>query len=264
MTRDIRLRLWIVPRHNASLYLSYGQPNRFSEHITRELRRMPADNQELDPQVIRTALGQDETAPVEARRAAFAELYLHYEPRVRHAVFAVLKKFGLGDLADGVCLKVWRRFLSSEKSVLSYYDPKRGAFSSFLSRIAYQQALQIMQSGHGGIRYTDQVEPIDDGANDRNMKICVGHMPTELYTRLLKQAVAEHEDGEQEIMREVYFNGRSALAVAATRDINQNAILTIQRSIEDKLHSVVLETGPKVDKQLIERLRAALAKCAER
>ena len=227
---------------------------------------MAAHNPELDLQIIRTALGQIETASAEARRAAFTKLYLHYEPRVRYAVARAVMRAGCKHQAANVRQDVWCWFATAKSNVLSYYDPQRGSFGSFISRMAYQRALQIAQSDRRKTHNTDLFEILDDEHNNvedpRDLEAYAKLVQTECYDKLMERATAALDDEERVMLHEIYFNGRSALSFAAARGINRNTIYKRHRRLKEKLRGILLETGPEVDEELVERFRSALTRCA--
>ncbi|MEM9459440.1 MAG: sigma-70 family RNA polymerase sigma factor [Myxococcota bacterium] len=215
---------------------------------------VPAEKRELDPQVIRTALGQIATASAEAQRAAFTQLYLHYEPRVRFAVAKAVMRTRCKHRVADVRQDVWCRFATAKSNVLSYYDPQRGTFGSFISRLAYQQALKIAQSIRHKTHNTAQFETNDDDEADVEdpwtMEIYAQLIQAEFYDKLMERAEAALDDEERVMLHEIYFNGRSALSFAAARGINRNTIYKRHQRLKDKLHKFAAELlahGPKSD-----------------
>lgn len=206
---------------------------------------VPAHNQELDPKVIRTALGQTATASAADQRAAFTKLYLHYELRVRYSVAKAVMKTRCKHRAADVRQEVWCRFATAKNNVLNYYDPQRGTFGSFIGRLAYQQALQIAQSSGRKTRNMAQLETIEDEDADVEdpwtLQVYAKLIQTEFYDKLMERAADALDEEERVMLHEIYFNGRSALSFAAARGINKNTIYKRHQRLKDKLQKFATE-----------------------
>lgn len=212
---------------------------------------MARHDPELDPQVIRTALGQDETASAGDQRNAFTKLYLHYEPRVRYAVAKAVMRTRSKQRAADIRQDVWFRFSTPKNSLLNYYDPEKGTFGSFISRLAYQQALSISQSIGRKTRNTVHFETIDstemDIENPWSMQTYTELIQTEFYNTLLERAAAGLDDEERTMLHELYFNGRSALSFAAAHSVDRNTVYKRFQQFKDKLQKFATEILAFVD-----------------
>lgn len=203
---------------------------------------VPVPKRELDPQVIGTALGRDPEASAESQRSAFAHLYRHFEPRVRYAVAKAAMKARYKHAIADVRQEVWCR-LARPRSVLRYYDPERGTFGSFISRVAYQQALAII---HAELRKAGDTAQFDtfeeeEAENSDELQNDAKLIQSDFYHKLIARAAEELDEEERVMLHQIYFENRSAQAVAAARGINKNTIYKRHQRLKDKLRAMATE-----------------------
>ena len=203
-------------------------------------------NTELDPQIIRTALGQNETASAEAQRAAFIKLYLHYEARVRYAVATAAMRTRCRHRAADIRQDVWYRLCTPKNNPLNYYDPERGTFGSFISRLTYHLVINIAQSStRRKTQNVAQFETINDDEADVESPLTLQAyaelIQTEFYDKLMERAAAALDYEEHLILQEIYFGGRSVPSFAAARGINKNTIYKRHQRLKDKLYKFSTE-----------------------
>ncbi|MCA9705133.1 MAG: sigma-70 family RNA polymerase sigma factor [Myxococcales bacterium] len=224
---------------------------------------MPFPSSELDPRIIQCALGRD-GAPLRLQQRAFALLHEHYEPAVRLAVGrAVMKlRYTPGAAAD-LRQEVWCRF-AQPRNVLRYFDPKRGSFGPFLSRVSYQQALTIIRQDRRHAGETAQSESYEDDVEDPQMlEIIAQLIQTDFFDALVARARAELDSDERAMLELIYFHDRSALSVARELGINPNTIHKRHQRLKDKLRrwaeELLEQADPRRGKPLVAVLLAVLA-----
>lgn len=163
---------------------------------------------ELDADTIHQAIWGE--APGSGR--AFARLYAHYEKPVRYGVARAAHRRGYTHQVDEIRQEVWVRLLDRDRKMLRYYDPERGPLGPFLARMAYQQALQIIDPRS---RRDDITTPLRYEAIDRgDSRLVAEIVQSDLYRRLLVRAQAELEELDLLIVREVHLGQRRFRDVA--------------------------------------------------
>lgn len=135
---------------------------------------------------------------------------------------------------DDLRQEVWCRFAEGKGGLLGYYDPERGSFGPFITRLAYQQALREVQTDRrqnidGAATYTDDVE------DTKMASLFAQLIQTDLYEKLMARAEADLNDNEKILLREIHVEGRSCLEVARRHDINQNTIYKQNQRLKDRL-----------------------------
>lgn len=173
-----------------------------------------------DPERIRRAIFEHD--PV-----AFAELYRAYDPHVRGAVAAWLRKVPrLLPYAEEIQSDVWVRLLAHERRLLRRYDPTRGSFRGFIRLVAIGTAFRAAESRRLLPRLwsdeidVDQLEPEDGHELE-------GWILDEDFLRKL-HALVEHRctSDDRVVLLEMGLRGRSGKEVGAMLGKSESAVFT--------------------------------------
>ena len=200
--------------------------------------------QELDTETILTAL-EANSNPAESSRSALAKLYAHYESRVRYAVGRAIVRAGHRGSAEDVRQEVWCYFARPGRGVLRYYDPNRGSFGPFIQRLAYQRALVVIQHERRRTEHTATTDTFEDDMEDPNTDLVFASFLQSNYCgKLIKLAAKDFDDSDRLLLREVYGNGRSCLAIAKEQNINTNTIYKRHERLKNKLRRWVVQIDP--------------------
>ena len=161
---------------------------------------------------------------------AFTELYEHYFPRVYQYL---LKKTCDHHLADEL---VEKTFISMYEK-LSQYDPDKGAFSTWLFRIA-QNAL----NKHFGSKavtmhatWEDNFDPAADTATPEQQTL-----NTEEMTEL-REAIMQLSEREQRILEMTYWLEMNSNEIAGQLGIAPSSVRVALKQARDKLKGILKE-----------------------
>lgn len=121
--------------------------------------------------------------------SAMSRLHHHYRPRVRRAVERVARVRGRGDDIEELCQETWCRLLANEARLLRYFDPVRGGFGAFVSRLARQQAARAIRAE---LRHRRERVELGEGGIDR-LQADAGAL--ELTRAVLAQQLRHHARG---------------------------------------------------------------------
>ncbi len=194
--------------------------------------------QELDTQTILKALGGDAVGGGAGARAAFQRLYRHYDVRLRASVARAAISMNYRHRIDELHQDVWRRLLDNDRRLLRYFDPRRGPFGPFLTRLAYQQALAAValdrrQSGPARDGGVAPDEAVDHGSSQFVAQI----IQSDFYAKLMARVEAELERGDRLILDHVYLGGRTCRAVALEYGINENTLYKRHQRLKQRLRA---------------------------
>ncbi|MCH9681548.1 MAG: hypothetical protein K0V04_08955 [Deltaproteobacteria bacterium] len=191
---------------------------------------------ELDPDVIVVALSDALPGRAPRAKAAFSRLYAHYATRVRHAVARAAVATHYQHRIDELVQDVWYRFLDNDRRLLRYFDARRGPFGPFAARLAYQQALLVVQlDRRRGVPANHTHVAPDDAEDHATSQFVAELIQSDFYEKLMARAELELDDKDHLLLREVYAGGRTCRAVAQAHDINENTLYKRHQRLKDRL-----------------------------
>lgn len=162
-------------------------------------------------------------------RDAFCELYDYFFPRVYNFIFARVKNAGQAD--DIISVTFEKAFLK-----LSDYDSGRGAFSTWLFRIAVNEMNNLFrtQKKLNETGWEDFFDPAD-GRNTPEQQIL-----SDEGSSFLLVALDKLKDRERRVVSLKYFTGISNKEIAELENMTANNVGVVLHRALDKL-KVILE-----------------------
>ncbi len=195
---------------------------------------------ELDPELIEDAI-------TGGSRAAFIRLYHHYEGKVRYSVARAALKSGRGRDVEELIQEVWCRLLKNDRRLLSYYDPDRGHFGPYISCVAYQQALYVLNlqryKALANARENDEQMMLDE----RSTEFVAEMIQSDYFQKLLSTLDDELSAAERVLLREHYLGERSLRDLAEQLEITEDTIYQRNRRLKKKLARIGERLRPPPD-----------------
>jgi RNA polymerase sigma-70 factor, ECF subfamily len=143
---------------------------------------------------------------VDRDRAAFAELFGHFAPRVK----GFLMRYGLPDvlsedLAQETMLTVWRK--------ANRFDPARAGVSTWIFTIARNKRIDRLRRDRGGAARFDISDEADNCGSSEELAIA------EETAEQVRMAIAALPDNQAQIVRLSFFAEKPHAEIAQELDI---------------------------------------------
>ncbi len=163
---------------------------------------------------------------------AFGELYDYFFPRVYSYIFGKLKN---SDQADDVISVTFEKVFTR----LDDYDSARGAFSTWLFRIAINEMNNIFrkQKSLKEATWEDFFNPADTRNTPEQQ------MVSDEGDKYLLRAIEELPEREQKIVSMKYFAGVSNKEIAEMLDMNANNVGVVLHRALSKLRNILEAQG---------------------
>ena len=199
-------------------------------------------------------------AIVDGSRSALTQLYRYYEGSVRYGVVRALAGTGRIDDVDELVQEVWCRFLSRDRRLLGYYDPRRGVFGPFIAWVAYQQALCVLdlkrnRSPLYGLPSEGEFL-VDEGSS----RFASDLLQRDLIQKLLERVDVEHAVEDRVLLSEHYLRGRSLREVAEELGVTEDCVYQRNRRLKRKLARTVERLLPSATRPPVPPVPAALGR----
>ncbi len=172
-------------------------------------------------------------------RQAFTELYVTYDPVVRSAVAAAIRRRPELELElelEDFVAEIWKRFLEGDCWRLRKYDPSRGAFGWFLRMRAFATTRALM----GQRAYCNQPVEIPDPLVSMLGDV-EGSMRRDALVQLWT-AMEERLDGVDLVLfRGVFVEGRLVREVAKELGLSEAMVLRRSHRLKRKIERIATE-----------------------
>lgn len=168
-----------------------------------------------------------------ADEAAFTELYEHFFPRVyRH----LLSKTKDSALADDLVSETFIRCLTH----LRDFDPERGAFSTWLFRIA----LNVMNKHYGSKAYTSN-QPWEEGFDPPmpDWEVPERKVLSKERSEELRAAIMKLPERQRKILEMTYWFEMKSNEVAAALGMAPSSVRVALKQARDKLREMLGDRG---------------------
>lgn len=190
----------------------------------------------LDPERIRRAIFEHDPT-------AFAELYRAYDPHVRGAVAAWLRKVPrLLPYAEEIQSDVWVRLLAHERRLLRRYDPTRGSFRGFIRLVAIGTAFRAAESRRLLPRlWSDEID-VDQLEREGGSELEAWILDEDFLRKLHALVERRCTSDDHVVLVEMGLRGRSGKEVGAMIGKSESAVFTrLCRLRRDVLPQLVKE-----------------------
>lgn len=138
---------------------------------------------------------------------------------------------------DDLRQEVWCRFIREGGGALRYYKSERGNFGPFLSRVAYQQALDIIRRIRRRTIDVTSPDSFEEDIEDVEMgRLFAHYIQCDFFDELMRKAADGLDEIERALLDEIYLGeDGTCRSVARTRGINQNTIYKHHTRLKEKL-----------------------------
>ncbi len=189
---------------------------------------------ELPPERIAAALRGD--------RAAFAELYRCYAPRVRASVATAIRfRAELGPHFDDILGEVWARFLANGCRQLRSYDASRGAFGYYIRMRAWALARMLAAQVLRRVYMMESDDPFVSLFGEDGLE---GQILGRDELEKLQAAVQARLDPvDQALFERVLVEGRKIDEVIGALGISKDTAYRRSHRLRAKLQRMLAELG---------------------
>ncbi len=165
-----------------------------------------------------------------ADRAAFAQLYLHFAPRVKGYLMRLGADAGLAeDLAQEVLLTVWRK--------AAHFDRRQSSVSTWLYTIARNRRIDVLRRER-----RPELDPEDPALVPAAPVAADVAMDQSRRDASLRAAIAELPAEQSELLRLAFYEGKSHSEIAVARALPLGTVKSRMRLAFNRLRRALEPT----------------------